>query len=124
MKAHLVVAVSGLGAQTACMVDEMNVTVSRERRRELKHRIAEIGRRFDAWAARGDDGAWSAGGWDCLVTPVVGLLSTGAPAEEIASRIGAQMRAHYGLAGVISVPDVVFAFELRYWWDDQERRAR
>jgi len=115
-------AFGGFAVQTARMVDELGVPVSHERRRELNRRVAEVSRRFDAWAALGD--ALPAGEWDCVVAPVVGLLATGASAAEIASRIGAEMREHYGLARVIGVPDVAFAAELRRWWDGQDRRAR
>ena len=103
------------------MADDAGVPVSRERRRELKHRVVEVRRRFDVWAARGDEQGWPADEWDYLIGPVVGLLSAGAPAGEIANRIGSELRDHYGLAGE---PDSAFATELRRWWDDQEARAR
>ena len=105
---------------TVAMADDASALTSRERRREMKHRITELSRRFDSWAASGEAEGWPADEWSCLVSPVVRLLSAGASADEIASRISAELQDHYGLA---DKPDLAFAAELRRWWDDQEARA-
>jgi len=105
---------------TFAMADDASAPPSRERRHEMKHRIAELGRRFDSWAASGEAEGWPADEWSCLVSPVVSLLSADASAGEIASRISAELQDHYGLA---VNPDLAFAAELRRWWDDQEARA-
>ena len=91
---------------------------TRGRRRELKHRLAELSRKLDDWAAGGEARDRPADEWDCLIGPVVALLSVGAPAEEIAKRITQELSDHYGLGGVPD--DLAFAAELRTWWDGLE----
>lgn len=81
----------------------------------MKHRIAELSRRFDSWAVQGDAGGMPPGEWDCLLGPVIAQLSAGAPVAEIAERISRELSDHYGLDAVPA--DVAFAAELRTWWD-------
>lgn len=93
---------------------------SRRDRREVRHRLAELGRKLDDWASGSEVQGSPAGEWDCLIGPVVTLLSAGAPADEIARRVTQELTDHYGLSDPLD--DLVFATELRTWWDGLEAR--
>lgn len=81
-------------------------------------------RRLDAWASAGshapdeqpDDE------WDCLLGPVVALLAHHRKPDEIAARISAELRDHYGLEP--GGDDVGFASELRVLWDADVKARR
>lgn len=92
---------------------------TREERRTMQRRTKELSRRLDAWGS-GDHSLPDApppGEWDWLLGPVVALLTQGRPAEEIAARISAELRNHFGLT--MARDDVSFASELRQWWDEE-----
>ena len=111
--------------QTASMeVTGSDGAPSREQRRATQRRITELSRRLDAWRFRGTPAsdALPPGEWDCLLGPVVALLTQRRPAEEIAARITAELRDHYGLA--MARDDVSFAAELRLWWDEDTDLGR
>ncbi|MGV8966855.1 MAG: hypothetical protein ACOH2F_11310 [Cellulomonas sp.] len=91
---------------------------SREQRRQKQQRINELSRRLDTWgseAERAIDGP-PPGEWDSLLGLIIGLLTTGRPPEEIAARVSAHLREHYGLTEARD--DVTFASELLRWWNE------
>ncbi len=81
-------------------------------------------RRLNAWASAGSHAPAEQPDdeWDCLLGPVVNLLGHHRPADEIAARISAELRDHYGLEP--GGDDVHFASELRAWWDADVKPRR
>ncbi len=95
-------------------------TPSRDVRRDTRQRMRELGGMLDAWGAADHspgDGP-PPGEWDGLLGPIIALLATGRPPEEIAARITTELRGYYGLVGARD--DVAFATKLRHWWDGDD----